>query len=665
VVALRPDPDHPVSQGYACRKGTTFHERVAGHPERVLRPRLRDGSGWRDVPWEEALATLGARLRAIRVAHGPEAVGLYSGNAAGHAFGTVLGLAAFQRALGTTKHYSCLTLDNSAMFVVAEQVFGNPMATFVADYERSDLVVLAGTDPLESHASQSQGHPRAGIHLRDRARQGQLLVVDPRTSVTAARASVHLQPRVGTDVFLLTWLVREALDAVRPDPLLDEADRAALRVATEGFSRDRAARVTGLASSALQALRDRLLGAQRPLVWSGLGVLLGPHGLLGWWLTLCLQAALGGLDRPGGWVLQPGVVDIPRWAKRIGLRAHDGVRAPIDGWPAILGTLPAATLPRDVLRDAPDRLRALVVVAGDPLLALPDASAARAAFEALDLLICIDLRSSATAELAHALLPATTWLERDESAVHTGNQRPVPHLRLDRAVVAPPGEVREELSILTDLCRASGAPLAHRLAARALSALGATGVLRALAAVGGVSGPRLTAGVLGAATHGVLRAGHPAIARPRLAVPAWCDALRALSDPAPDGLRLITSVRPVGAMNHWLRRGDPVPARLHPDDWPHGPGPALLRGPGGDLRVEVVPDPTLARGAVVMPFGDRRRNPNAVVGSADLEAFTGQPLSNGCRVTVTPDPVITERGGDGSAALREDVPTGRRDGRTP
>ncbi|MEZ4238450.1 MAG: molybdopterin-dependent oxidoreductase [Myxococcota bacterium] len=448
-----------------------------------------------------------------------------------------------------------------------------------------------------------------------------LVVVDPRRSATAAHAT-HLAPRVGTDVFLLAWLLRETLRDPVPERL------APLVAATAPHDLARTARVTGLPPDALLALRDRLHRAERPLVWSGLGVLLGPHGLLGWWLTLALQDALGGLGRPGGWRWQPGLVDVPAWARRLRLRAHDGVTAPIDGWPAILGTLPAATLPADVLRDDPDRLRALIVVGGDPRLALPDAAAAERALRRLDLLVCLDVRPSATAELAHALLPAATWLERDASGVHTGNQRPVPHLRLDRAVIPPVGEAREDLAILADLAPGPGGWLLRRLAAA-----GTTPLVRALAAHAGVPWREVTSprGALGA-----LDATPPA-ARP--AVPAWCDALAALPDPEPDGLRLVTSVRPIGAMNHWLGGDDaPRDARIHPDDWPHPPGDALLVGPAGAVRVRAVPDPTLARGTVVVPFGGRGGHPNAVVGATAgaLEPFTGQPVSNGARVTLRP-----------------------------
>ena len=400
---------------------------------------------------------------------------MYSGNAAGHAFGTVLGITALQRALGTPKHYSCLTLDNSEMFVVAEEVFGDPLCTFVADYARSDLVVLFGTDPRSSQASQAQSHPGAVGDLRERARAGQLVVVDPRTSATAQQATLHLRPRVGTDVFLLAWLVGR----------LGGDDAIARAVA--GFDQERVARVTGIPTDQLDGLWDRLRAAERPLVWSGLGVLLGPQGTLGWWLTVVLQARLGGLDREGGWRRQPGAVDLSRWLRRLGVRGREPV--PGSRWPAILGTLPSALLADDA------ELRALVVVGGDPASSLPDTGRAARALRSLELLVTLDLFETPTSRIGHALLPAATWLEREETAIHTGNQRPAAHLRLDRPVVSPAGEAREDFAILMDLCRAAGRPpLGSRIAGAGIRALGPTGVARLAATLSGVPWSAVTGG---------------------------------------------------------------------------------------------------------------------------------------------------------------------------
>src|ERR687889_1807160 len=71
VVKLRPDKDHPLSRGYACPKGIAMLD-VQNDPDRVVHPlkRRADGNGFERVSWDEAIADIGARLRAVIDAHG-------------------------------------------------------------------------------------------------------------------------------------------------------------------------------------------------------------------------------------------------------------------------------------------------------------------------------------------------------------------------------------------------------------------------------------------------------------------------------------------------------------------------------------------------------------------------------------------------------------------
>jgi formate dehydrogenase len=644
VQALRPDREHPLSHGYACRKGTRFAA-VHHHPDRVLRPRLRRGATWVDVGWDEALGELGGRLRTLRNAHGNDAIGLYLGNAAGHSLGAILGAAVLQQSLGTTKSYSCLTLDNSGMFVVTEACLGNPMTTFVADYAGADCIVLFGTDPLASQPSQAQSNPD-GVRALLRAAD-HLVVVDPRASATARQAAVHHRPRPGSDTALLAFLVREVLRrrpplaAPRSDTLLDAADLAALAAAVAPFDRERVEAETGLAD--VTALADRLLAAERPLVWSGLGVLLGPHGTLGYWLTLALQAVLGGLDRPGGWLHQRGAVDLPALFARVGPRGWDPTRrSRIGGFPAILGTLAAATLPDDVLTPGDGQLRALVCVGGNPAVSLPDTAKAARALAALDLLVVVDLFANATTTHAHAVLPAADWLERADVGLHMVSQRRLPHLQIAPAAVSPRGEAREDWDILTGLARTGGTAVGGWLgraagwtspttiAAAAVRALAPFSWSALRAAPRGIVVDRELAGAL--RSHGT---------RVRLAVPEFLAALGEVAaapqrDTQAGGrFQLVTSVRPVGTLNTWIRDGE-VRASLHPADLATLENPPRVRitGPAGAVVVDVDADAGLRPGTVVLPFGDARINANTLIGADHLERFTGQPLSNGEWVSV-------------------------------
>ncbi len=678
VERLRPDPEHPASRGFACRKGSAFVG-IQNHPQRLVQPKVRDGA-LRNASWAEALERAGRALANLQREHGPESVGLYVGNAVAHSLGSVLGVTALHRALGTSKFYSALSLDNSEMFVVLEEVMGNPMASFVADYARSDLLLLIGTDPVASQPSQVQSHPGGVAEIIERAKADALVVVDPRRSATARRASCHLRPRPGSDVALLAHLVQRALSdpptrkRADADPLLRPGDLDALAAAVAPWSRDEAAAETGLSIDEVDLLAERLLAAERPLVWCGLGVLLGPDGTVGYWLTLVLQAILGGLDREGGWLQQRGAIDLPSLFARLGVPGRDlNLRSRIGNYPAVLGGLAAATMADDILTEGPGQLRGLVVIAGNPAITLPNTPRARVALDALEALVCMDLFVNDTGIGADVVLPAATWLERPELAVHSANQARRPHVQLSPAAVSPRGEAREDWQILVDLARATGGrPFGSVAADLALKATGATPVSIARAAnlLSPVGWKRLRGAARGVEVDkeplGALRrrGSDHRDKTVHLAIPEFLDALRdhtGLAAPPTGGLalQLVTSVRPVETMNSWMHTGPGArrapAARLHPD---HAAG----LGDSGVIQVwradapeasrvtvEFAPDEGVRPGVLVLPYGWGHAdgaigsgedgvtgvNANMLVATDRLEPFTGQPLSNGQWVLVT------------------------------
>ena len=81
MVGVRPDPAHPISEGYVCIKGVNLLE-YQNSPDRLLHPRRRAGDGWLRATWEEAIADIGRRLRTLADRHGPRAIATYWGNSA-------------------------------------------------------------------------------------------------------------------------------------------------------------------------------------------------------------------------------------------------------------------------------------------------------------------------------------------------------------------------------------------------------------------------------------------------------------------------------------------------------------------------------------------------------------------------------------------------------
>jgi anaerobic selenocysteine-containing dehydrogenase len=491
------------------------------------------------------------------------------------------------------------------------------------------------------------------------AREGQLVVIDPRPSVTSRRASLHLKPRPGTDVALLAYLVSEVLrsapERAASDPLLVPQDVEIVRRAVAPWTRERAASVTGLDAADLHRFRTLLLNAERPLVWSGLGILLGPDGTVGYWLTLVLQAVLGRLDRRGGWLLHGGAVNLPALTRWAGIRGYDTAnRSRIGQYPSVLGTWASATLTDDILDPSEDRLRALVVVGGNPAVSLPDSTRAREALSALELLVVLDLRPSQTTALAHAVLPAKSWLARADVGLHQSSTRRRLDLLVSPAVVPGVGQSREDWDILLNLTRAAGKKAFGSwmadLALRA-SGVGPYGMARALLwgrTLGGIQVDTERGFFGDEAVIGKLRTRgtHRPEGTVKLGVDAFVKALPSAAGlPCPATshrvLQVITSVRPIQKMNSWISGRHAPSCRLHPLDIARLGGRHIrIRRPGRqgwDLTVTVTADEGLRPGTLVLPWGDPRLDVNAVIGTERLEPFTGQPISNGCWVEVAPD----------------------------
>ncbi len=138
LMRLRPDNDHPVTQGFACNKGIIATE-VHHDPDRVNRPlrRAADGS-FEEISWETALREISEKLKAIREEHGPRSVAGYLGNPS--AFNALGGasIAMFVFGLGSNRIYSAGTQDCSNKYATSEILYGSAGLHPTADIDHTD-----------------------------------------------------------------------------------------------------------------------------------------------------------------------------------------------------------------------------------------------------------------------------------------------------------------------------------------------------------------------------------------------------------------------------------------------------------------------------------------------------------------------------------------------
>ena len=150
VVKVRGDRDHPVTHGYTCPKGRALGE-MHHHPQRIERPLMRQDGALQATSWDACLDDLAAKLRKVIDAHGPSAVGIFFGSGLGMDASGFRMSEALHAAIGTPAKFSPLTIDGTAKTLVSTLVGGFPGFSVRPDYDRVNLVIFIGINPMISH----------------------------------------------------------------------------------------------------------------------------------------------------------------------------------------------------------------------------------------------------------------------------------------------------------------------------------------------------------------------------------------------------------------------------------------------------------------------------------------------------------------------------------
>ena len=687
VTKLRPDPEHPLSKGYACPKGIAMLD-VQNDPDRVTHPLKRVGGPgeFERVTWREALDDIAARLKAI---DGPK-VGWYLGNPGAFSYSHTLWVTGFLKALGSDQAYSAGSQDVNNRFAASALLYGTPLVIPIPDLKRTKLLLMVGANPLVSHGSVLTA-PRIREMLHDIDR---VVVVDPRRSETA-RAFEHLPIRPDTDALLLLSLLNVIFEEGLAD---DEALRrqavgaGALRHAARAYTPEDTEPRTGVPAETARELARALATAESAAVYGRTGSCLGRFGTLVAFLLDALNVVTGNLDAPGGSVFGRSAIALDEIGERSGLDTYGAVRTRIGGFPDVIGNLPATLMPREI---DDGEIRALFVSAGNPVLSVPDGEALEASLERLDLCVSLDFYVNETNRHADYVLPATTYLEREDLPIAFFGFHTTPFVQFTDAVVEPAGEARQEWEVIDDLSKRLGVipsaiPALRRLKLR-FSPLRLADLLLRAGPDGDWFGLRrggLSIKRLRREPHGVVTAEYPdtGVLGSKLRHPdkrvhldppeilAELERLAATGDDADYPLRLI-GLRELRSHNSWmhnapllLRGGREHALRMHPADAEaqHVEDGGAVRITSARGTVEVVARVTdeMTPGTVALPHGWGHRggwrqanalggaNSNLLASAApeDLEPLAGMAFLNGIPVRVEPLEVP-----DDGAALAADA----------
>lgn len=455
IVALRGDPDNPVSRGYTCMKGRAEVERLE-HPERLRNSLLRVGENLVPRPTAQVLDSVAEKLRRIVDEHGPDTVAVYVG-CGGHrsAAGGPWLARRWLDALGSNRMYTNFTIDSPSMIVAANRLFGSPVPLLLLDIENADVAMFVGTNPTTSHfMSLPQPDPRR--RLADAQRRGmRLLVIDPRRSEVARMADVHLQVRPGQDASLLAGMIRTILN----EGLFDKTyvhDHASgleeLTSAVDPFDPEMVEARTGVAAGKLEEAARLFATAGTGGALSGTGLHMAAHMNLTTQLVMTLNVLCGRYDRRGGLTRHAGVmnIELPQLDQPIVMPQYVGPVSRVRdipgsyNWLGFFEELPTGTLTDEILTPGEGQVKALIVHGGNPALVFADAESTAKALDSLELLVVNDLFLTATAKRAHAVLAMAHPFERPDMPRLADAQFAHPFGMYTPAVVPKPDEVLED-----------------------------------------------------------------------------------------------------------------------------------------------------------------------------------------------------------------------------
>jgi anaerobic selenocysteine-containing dehydrogenase len=455
LTGLRPDKANPITRGFACNKGLAGDE-IHRDPDRVDYPlrRCADGSFER-VGWDEAISDIAARLKSIKETHGRNSIAPYIGNPT--AFNTLAGpaIGALFAQLGVRRTFSSGTQDCANKMAGSEAVFGSSTMHPVPDLSHTDLFLSFGSNPRVSHASFISIPDPIRVLKAIVSRGGRVVHINPRRIETEkTRAGETLLIRPDTDIYLLAAMIHEIDAAVG----FDEAAIGQhgkhveeLRAFVAGYSAERVAAATGISAEEIRALALAFADAESASVHMSTGVNMGRQGTLAYWLMHMLSFVTGNLDRRGGNILSVGFYE----SAKAGRRSFEDGFVDSEYGRIRKGGLPGNLLPDYVMQEK-DPIRAMITIAGNPVLSIGGEDRLRAAMEKLELLVVIDLYQNATAEYADYILPSTDSFERADINITGLGLQHEPWIQYTEPVVEPRGERREEWWILGKIAQALG-----------------------------------------------------------------------------------------------------------------------------------------------------------------------------------------------------------------
>ncbi len=459
ILEIQPDKENPYSWRDFCIKAKKADE-VRSHPVRIRSPLRRVGTRYVEATYEEAIDDISEKIRKLIAKSGPDAIGVYSGNPAGFGFANSAFQNAFFDALGSKQRFWVGSIDQNALHYVAEQMYGSNWASLQLDVDHCKCFLFIGTNPAISGLNWVGKVPDGWRRVLRAVDQGaELILVDPRLSESAKKATQHIAARPDQDWAFLLAIVKTIFQEGLDNPLLygettgiDEIKQLALSADIKVLSG-----LCGVPVGQIADVAQKFATAPTAMCVARTGPAMGKNGAITEWLSHVLNLITGRTDQKGGRFLPDSAIDL--FSLDEGEAAPNKIPSRVRGIPPVAGSYSLAELPDEITTVGRGQVQALFINGGNPVVSGPRGAKLDAALQTLDLLVVIDLIQRESHRHAHWIIPGIHFLERDEVHITSAGVTDEPFVQGATQCVEPPAGARHEWEFFRDLAEAIGTPL--------------------------------------------------------------------------------------------------------------------------------------------------------------------------------------------------------------
>ena len=462
IVAVRGDRTDPLFEGYTCIKGRQLADQFHS-PSRLRSPLKKTTAGtFEEIESEKALDEIAEQLQAITDKYGPRSVATYIGTGAYQNSIGVPVASAWHRGFDSPSFYTSLTIDQPAHRSSLLRL-GSWEAGW-QNFTDADVLLAVGYNPLVSSYGPASGLQGTNpfIKLREAKKRGlKLIVIDPRRSELATQADVWLQVKPGEDPTLIASMIGHILkfnlhDTSFCEQYVDQVQLRKLKEACSAFTLEYAAERCDVPSNDIKLAAEMFASGPKGTAGSGTGPNMAPHGTLMESLVLTLNVLCGRVLKEGETLESPYMLT-PGDTRRAQVIAPSsptpGAPHRVRGLSGLPGEMLTNALNDEILLQGDGQVRALIVSGGNPVQAWPDQHKTLKALSDLELLVVIDHRMTATAQLADFVIAPRLQLEREDVPNVMDRRFPAVYTNYAERVIYTDDDVLNEWEVFVGIAK--------------------------------------------------------------------------------------------------------------------------------------------------------------------------------------------------------------------